>query len=466
METRRNPRSGKLEVLTGEGRNRKWRTAPNQNEGKASTPANIKDIKKDFIYPTDEEDVSVSVFDKEFTDVLYDRYGKDPRVIDDVRSEMEYDIRQLVKESRRLQGLVDSNEKSLINLEKKGLKDSRNYRAIEKSRVKTIKKKQGIDKEISDIQQKYEDYTKENPVEWPQYWLVSNGHFHTSTQCSSLHPTTMIGLYSPASGMEEDEAIELAGDRICTICIPDAPVSALNTPSTIMTREEREEKEAKDEVKRLREEKKREKEEKKKQREEKAKEKKKAQSQNPSLTLDEPLAPPNIGAVGWDNMAFDSTSTIKDLRGLIKQSYVNAVLSPHNLDPSLSMDSNKKFEMDSVRKEFEDGEQRAAVFKKNFNDPDKFWATALCRGSADDMVTSLHQLRESTQVLADKKGKSLEKMINDVFGTRTNNTILKALDKRARDRFWEEGYEDVVNRRIKAVQSWINNPESFRDYIA
>lgn len=70
---------------------------------------------------------------------------------------------------------------------------------------------------------------------WNRYWLVdnTNGHIHHNRQCSSCFPTTVFAWLPDQSGMRSTDLVELAGEKACTVCFPDAPVSALNRPSLL-----------------------------------------------------------------------------------------------------------------------------------------------------------------------------------------------------------------------------------------
>lgn len=76
---------------------------------------------------------------------------------------------------------------------------------------------------------------------WSRAFLVSNsnGHVHSSMNCSSCFPTTRYEWVTDFSGKNEDEIIEAAGERACTVCFPNAPVATLNKPTQMFTKEER-----------------------------------------------------------------------------------------------------------------------------------------------------------------------------------------------------------------------------------
>lgn len=87
---------------------------------------------------------------------------------------------------------------------------------------------------------------------WSRYFLVTDGHLHTSMKCSSCRPTTQFTLITECSGMTEEEAIELGGDRVCTVCCPDAPVDVLSRRSRLLNPDERERQERREEEARKR----------------------------------------------------------------------------------------------------------------------------------------------------------------------------------------------------------------------
>lgn len=83
---------------------------------------------------------------------------------------------------------------------------------------------------------------------WTRFWIVvnSNGHIHTSMNCTTCFPTTQYAWLPAISGNTNEEVVELAGESACTICFPDAPVDVRNRPSQLeepakkAAREERE----------------------------------------------------------------------------------------------------------------------------------------------------------------------------------------------------------------------------------
>lgn len=83
---------------------------------------------------------------------------------------------------------------------------------------------------------------------WTRYYLVdnTNGHVHSSMSCSTCYDSTAYYWCVDQSGLTAEELVELAGEEACTVCFPEAPVSALNRPSRLSTpeREERDRKKA------------------------------------------------------------------------------------------------------------------------------------------------------------------------------------------------------------------------------
>ena len=70
---------------------------------------------------------------------------------------------------------------------------------------------------------------------WARYYLVlnSNGHVHSSQNCSSCFPTTQYAWLTEQSGMTPQALVELAGESACTDCFPWAPVNTLRRHSVL-----------------------------------------------------------------------------------------------------------------------------------------------------------------------------------------------------------------------------------------
>ena len=80
---------------------------------------------------------------------------------------------------------------------------------------------------------------------WNRAFLVTNdgGHVHSSMHCSTTRPTTQFAWMTDYSAKSEDEIVEAAGYRACTVCYPSAPVGdEKSLPTKMLTEKEREEK--------------------------------------------------------------------------------------------------------------------------------------------------------------------------------------------------------------------------------
>lgn len=72
---------------------------------------------------------------------------------------------------------------------------------------------------------------------WTRWYLVPGGHLHYDTatdRCSRISTTDHYWM-TEHSGRTEAEMIELAGDRVCTTCFPDAPVTFRAPTARFMT---------------------------------------------------------------------------------------------------------------------------------------------------------------------------------------------------------------------------------------
>ena len=75
-----------------------------------------------------------------------------------------------------------------------------------------------VDAEMAPLEEQY--------TGWSRAFVVPDGHVHSSMNCSTCYPTTEFGWVTRLSGFSEDEIIEAAGSRACTVCYPNAPVDA------------------------------------------------------------------------------------------------------------------------------------------------------------------------------------------------------------------------------------------------
>lgn len=60
---------------------------------------------------------------------------------------------------------------------------------------------------------------------WTRYWHVTNtnGHIHTSTNCSSCFPDTQYGWRTDLSGLTPQEVVDREAYNACSVCMPIAP---------------------------------------------------------------------------------------------------------------------------------------------------------------------------------------------------------------------------------------------------
>jgi hypothetical protein len=76
-----------------------------------------------------------------------------------------------------------------------------------------------------------------NQDPWTRAFLVinSNGHVHSSLNCSTCFDTTRYLWLVQYSNDDENVIVEDAGQDACTVCYPSAPADVLNRPSRIVT---------------------------------------------------------------------------------------------------------------------------------------------------------------------------------------------------------------------------------------
>lgn len=76
---------------------------------------------------------------------------------------------------------------------------------------------------------------------WTRAFLVNNtnGHVHKSMGCSTCFADTQFAWLTGYSGQTEEQIIEAAGMRACTVCYPDAPAETLSRPGVIKTDEDK-----------------------------------------------------------------------------------------------------------------------------------------------------------------------------------------------------------------------------------
>ncbi len=60
------------------------------------------------------------------------------------------------------------------------------------------------------------------------YYLVPNGHIHSSNMCSTLYANTPVQYLPALAGKTEAEAVAAHGALLCTVCFHSAPVEHTN----------------------------------------------------------------------------------------------------------------------------------------------------------------------------------------------------------------------------------------------
>lgn len=63
---------------------------------------------------------------------------------------------------------------------------------------------------------------------WRRYFLVTNGngHVHRERHCPTCFATTLYAWLPELSGCDEKEAVAEYGEKMCSVCFPDAPTIA------------------------------------------------------------------------------------------------------------------------------------------------------------------------------------------------------------------------------------------------
>ena len=76
------------------------------------------------------------------------------------------------------------------------------------------------------------DVLEEGYTGWNRYFLVvsSAGHVHRSTRCSTCTHSTAYMPLTALSGKSDADAVALLGERLCSVCFPDAPVGSSKIP--------------------------------------------------------------------------------------------------------------------------------------------------------------------------------------------------------------------------------------------
>ena len=108
------------------------------------------------------------------------------------------------------------------------------YDTIAEYEAKIVVIREQLSKVSSEISALNEIYDQDP---WTRAFLVinSNGHVHSSMDCSTCFATTRYNWLVQYSNDNENTIVEDAGETACTICYPSAPAEVLNRPSRIVT---------------------------------------------------------------------------------------------------------------------------------------------------------------------------------------------------------------------------------------
>lgn len=83
---------------------------------------------------------------------------------------------------------------------------------------------------------------------WSRFFLVTNtnGHIHSSMECTTCYPTTEFAWLPTLSGLTEADAVAAQGEILCSVCFPSAPVAWTTgvAKATQVARDERDAKKA------------------------------------------------------------------------------------------------------------------------------------------------------------------------------------------------------------------------------
>lgn len=451
-QTRISPITGNRQFLN---ENNRWQ---NENHSAHSTMSRgvSHSPKDDLVH----DRPVVSIFSDDFTQVLYDRYGDDPREVDGYRIELQRKVDEA-------SSLYHTQFDALNNLKK--FKDvyntPRHNRLIEEA-----------EQELKNLAQKLNVasaglsfYNEDNPVQWPQYWLVSGGHFHNDRNCHTLRDTTSVGMYPDASGMTEAEAIELAGSRVCTHCVPNAPSDIESRPSHVWTEEEKEDKERKQQREQQRIQEKEEKDRRKKEKENKAKQKVEEKKQSGDHFLDEPRVVPSLYTAEkeLDNDPVDNVDDVKKkIKSGLNDIMVFSAVKKINEDKQTGIEHRINILEMSYGGLSEDKKKNIAHVLDTYWGTDKQWATEGCYGDLESLKKSHQSVHDAVQVCADTQGKTFDKSLNEMFSKRTFNTVSKNMDKMSTmGDVYEDNYRDLAQSRMETIKGWVADPDSIDSFF-
>lgn len=419
------------------------------------------DFRGDFEYSAEKR--SVSVFDGDaFTDVLVDRYGDDPRDIDKERIQLES---AYLKVSHDLE--VNTSK---LNKAKKAYN---NPTMIDtKSRLEQIaKERESLEKDAHSAKEKLDEFNKDNPAEWPQYYLVSGGHLHNSKSCGSLNVGTKVYPYPEASGLNDDEVVELGGHRVCTKCVPNAPVDIADRPSHVWTEEERKEAQWREKQAAVKSEK-----------EKLAKEKDEKRRAQDAIKIaqgkkfEEPIDIALLSArYGYFTDHGKKIKTVSKLKSTIKDSVIEVAQDDIMVDmdgvfvykDSKDLSNNAAYFVDKFVSDDEDKEAyKATIMRASGSEDD--WLVNSALGSSEKARQSYEDFHNAVQIVANvDKGGDFDKALDSLF----NNKRIITKYKKEMSRFMQgkemdsDTYE-FMSGRIDKIKSFIKDPAAAERIVA
>lgn len=171
---------------------------------------------------------------------------------------IEYGIDSTVKRMRRMfsdKSLLTATDEEVVIYARSNVADIKDYynqQMLQRdlaSYDENFAKLQKLKEEVADINDKFE-----RAGGWNRAWITSGvgAHVHKSQDCSTCNKMgklTDFGLVADFSKHDEDEIVEAAGYRACTVCYPSAPVGATASshPTKMFTADEVEKKKAREE---------------------------------------------------------------------------------------------------------------------------------------------------------------------------------------------------------------------------
>lgn len=82
----------------------------------------------------------------------------------------------------------------------------------------------GLDAEAAEIRASAHDLREiARAGDWARFYFVPGGHVHRA-ECSTLRPSTVRLMITEYAAASDEEIVEAAGSRACTVCFADAPI--------------------------------------------------------------------------------------------------------------------------------------------------------------------------------------------------------------------------------------------------